>query len=109
MMALEALTCPVVLIAGGSDKGLDYTDLGEAIGSRVKRTILLGETADKIRAAVPGASAEKAPDLETAVRLAVAAAAPGDAVLLSPASASYDMFTNFEARGLAFKTVVATL
>ena len=109
MMALEALTCPVVLIAGGSDKGLDYIDLGEAIGSRVKRTILLGETADKIRAAVPWASAEKAPDLETAVRLAVAAAAPGDAVLLSPASASYDMFTNFEARGLAFKTIVATL
>jgi UDP-N-acetylmuramoylalanine--D-glutamate ligase len=109
MVALEALTCPVVLIAGGSDKGLDYTDLGRAIGRRVKRTILLGETAEKIRIAVPGPSVEKAPDLETAVRLAVAAAVPGDAVLLSPASASYDMFTNFEARGLAFKTVVATL
>jgi UDP-N-acetylmuramoylalanine--D-glutamate ligase len=109
IVALEALTCPVVLIAGGSDKGLDYTDLGEAIGSRVKRMILLGDTAEKIRAAVLGPSVEKAVDLETAVRLAVAAAAPGDAVLLSPASASYDMFTNFEARGLAFKTIVATL
>ena len=109
MVAIDALDQPIVLIAGGSGKGLDYSDLGKAIDRAVKHVILIGETAGEIERSVSGPVVECASSLEQAVRRAVDAAEDGDAVLLSPASASYDMFTNFEERGLRFKDLLAAL
>ncbi len=112
--ALDATAGPVVLIAGGYDKQLDYTDLGRKIASApVRAVVLMGQTADKISRAMRMAEAPcdvvSAANFEQAVELAYRAARPGDTVLLSPASASYDMFTNFEERGRRFREIVRHL
>ena len=107
--ALGTIDRPVVLIAGGSDKGLNYDALGDAVREQVKKTILIGETAGKIAKAIAGHPLERATTMDEALHLAVASADSGDAVLLSPASASFDMFTNFEERGRKFKTLVGEL
>jgi UDP-N-acetylmuramoylalanine--D-glutamate ligase len=109
VVALRAIEGPIVLIAGGSDKGLDYDALGEVVRERVKQTILIGETAGKMASAIANESVERASTLDEAVQLAVASADDGDAVILSPASASFDMFTNFEERGVRFKALVREL
>lgn len=106
MVALDAIDTPIVLIAGGSDKGLDYSALGHAVDERVKRLILIGQTADAIASRVSRVPVDRCDSLDSAVRAAASAAAPGDTVLLSPASASYDMFDNFESRGRTFKALV---
>lgn len=111
---LEAFARKVILIAGGSDKNIPYDPIGPAAVKWVKRLVLLGKTADKIEAAVrraPGFDEKALPvdrvsSLEEAVRNAKKHAAPGDIVFLSPASASFDMFQNFEQRGEQFKEVV---
>ena len=109
VVALNALDRPTILIAGGSDKGLDYGEMGKLVSERVKMALLMGETAGKIEAAITGISVERASSLEEAVQLAAANANEGDAVLLSPASASFDMFANFEERGRCYKTLVGRL
>ncbi len=106
--ALEALPGGIVLICGGAAGGeRSYRRLGLAIARRTRATILIGETADEIEREIPrrpgGPMIARAENLETAVRAANAAARPGDAIVLSPAAASYDMFVNFEARGRRFK------
>lgn len=107
-VALESFNEPVVLIAGGQGKGADYRVLRGLIAARAKRIITVGEDAEKIEPAfgdvVP---ADRAADMDDAVRKAGAAARPGDVVLLSPACASFDMFDNFEHRGRVFKSCVA--
>ena len=108
-VALEAFSGRVVLIAGGYDKGLGYDELGPAIGRKVSHLILLGKTADAIAASVPeGAPTliHRVASLEDAVSTASDLSRRGDVVLLSPASASYDMFRNFEERGGRFKRLV---
>ncbi len=109
--ALESFTEPVILIAGGKGKGQDFAPLGEAARGRVRHAILIGVDRDKLRGplAAAGIGAEDAASMEEAVRLASAAARAGDVVLLSPACASFDMFQNFEHRGLVFKAAVRAL
>lgn len=104
----------IVLIAGGYDKHLDYTPIAKPILDNVKTLILMGQTAEKIFLAVKeeGEKEDKKVDtymcdtLEEAARLAKKFADPGDVVLFSPASASFDMFKNFEERGKKFKEIV---
>lgn len=150
--ALATFERPVVLIAGGYDKGIDFDGLARAMLGKVRHLVLVGKTAAKIEAAVREAAARaatardgthaaaageaggetaaargeaagagaargrpqvpRAPEIhraagfEEAVRRALELAQPGDVVLLSPASASYDLFRNFEERGEAFRRIV---
>ncbi len=107
-VALESFSVPVVLIAGGEGKNTDYRVLRDLVRAKVRHMVLIGEDAPKIEAAfgdlVP---VEQAAAMDDAVRRAAAAAMPGDAVLLSPACASFDMYTSFEHRGRVFKQAVA--
>jgi UDP-N-acetylmuramoylalanine--D-glutamate ligase len=107
--ALRALAAyaeePVHLILGGSRKGEDFTPLAAAIGPNVRSVHLIGETADELAAAIPRARRDG--DLATA--LAAVDARPGDVVLLSPACASYDQFSDFEERGEEFRRLVQNL
>lgn len=110
--AIETMDKPFVLIAGGSDKGTDFTDFGKLIADTVRYLVLVGETADRIEksAATAGHSRiYRARTLQEAVRLSAQLARPGEVVLLSPACASFDMFRNYEARGAAFKSAVEGL
>ena len=107
----------MIVILGGYDKHLDYTDLGRLICKKVKTAIIMGATAEKIKTAILGAPeyAEGSPviievnSMEEAVAEARKAAAPGDRVSLSPASASFDLYKNFEERGEHFKSLVNKL
>lgn len=101
--ALGGCEAPVVLIAGGRDKGSDYTLLREVVGRKVKHLILLGEAAELMRSALGEVvSNETAVSMEDAVRKAMAAAVGGDLVLLAPGCASFDMFSGYEERGRVF-------
>ena len=112
---LRSFTQKVILIAGGYDKHIPYEVLGPEICLHVSRLFLCGATAGKIRAAVEQAEQPDKPeitdcgDFESAVRRAAAAAKPGDIVLMSPASASFDQFKNFMVRGDCFKKIVKEL
>ncbi|MDI3316906.1 MAG: UDP-N-acetylmuramoyl-L-alanine--D-glutamate ligase [Bacillota bacterium] len=115
---LDAFTQPVVLIAGGYDKHLSYRPLAERMLTGLRAAILLGQTAPVIARELEMVSAERgvAPppvervgSLEEAVEAARRRARPGDVVLLSPASASYDMFRDYEERGRRFKQLVAEM
>lgn len=99
----------VVLIAGGKKKGLPMGVLGEIIDQRVKAVVLLGENADKIARSISKVETNKASSLSEAVDYAFALAEEGDVVLLSPASASFDMFDNYKDRGDQFKDYVNQL
>lgn len=114
---LRAFNKKVILIAGGYDKHIPFDELGPAAQKYVKTLVLVGATAEKIKAAVEdsaGYDAEKLPIImcetfEEAVRAASGAAESGDIVTLSPACASFDMFDNFMLRGKRFKELVAKL
>lgn len=100
----------VVLIAGGLGKGADFTQLRQAVARHCKLLILLGQDADQLQAALEGsAPVLRVADMEEAVTAAAAEAAPGDCVLLSPACASFDMFSGYAARGAAFAGAVVRL
>ncbi|MBQ6824038.1 MAG: UDP-N-acetylmuramoyl-L-alanine--D-glutamate ligase [Clostridia bacterium] len=103
----------VRLIAGGYDKKIPYDALGPVVPERVEKLYLCGATAEKIRAAVaesaPDFPMEVYPDLRTAIEAAYRESVMGDTVLLSPASASFDQFKNFEERGDFFVSVVKEL
>ncbi len=108
--ALQAFDAPVVLIAGGKDKGLTYDAFADAIAARTRAAVLIGETADELAALIGDrARIERAADMEAAVRLAAGLARPGDVVLLSPAAASFDMFVDYAERGAAFRAAIALL
>lgn len=108
--ALESAKKPVVLIAGGRDKGFDYAQLRAAVRHAAKGVVLFGEARDTMARALSGAAPIRlAGTLEEAVRAAADQAEPGETVLLSPACASYDMFKNYEERGDAFKRIVGQL
>jgi UDP-N-acetylmuramoylalanine--D-glutamate ligase len=107
---LESISGPIILIAGGKDKGGDYNILKEHIIDKVKLLILIGEARDRIKNALEGCVEIKLADaLEEAVRIASSRSAAGDTVLLSPACSSFDMFKNFEERGDEFKRLVSGL
>jgi len=108
--SLEYFDRPVVLIAGGRDKGGDYSPLAPLVRRGVKALILVGEAREKIRRELGRLTATReAADLEEATSLAWEAARSGDVVLLSPACSSFDMFTDYAARGRAFQTAVRRL
>ncbi|RMH63132.1 MAG: UDP-N-acetylmuramoyl-L-alanine--D-glutamate ligase [Calditrichaeota bacterium] len=108
--ALQSFDAPVILIAGGQDKGSDFTRLNDLIRKHVRRVILIGTAADKMEAAWQGVTElERAGNMEEAVQKARAGAQRGDVVLLSPACASFDMFDDYEARGRIFKNIVKGL
>jgi UDP-N-acetylmuramoylalanine--D-glutamate ligase len=110
LKSVEGFARPVILIAGGLDKGSDFSPLYGLFKHRVKLLILIGKAAEKM-ARVLGSSTETvfAQTLQEAVRLASARAGRGDVVLLSPACASFDMFKDFEDRGRQFKEAVMGL
>ena len=110
LAALEAFDAPIVLVAGGQGKGLGYADLADAIAARVRAAVLIGETANELEARIAGRVPVRVADsMDEAVRLAAELARPGDVALLSPAAASFDMFTDYAARGDAFRAAVAAL
>jgi len=110
MMALESCDKPVILIAGGHDKGSDFRRARRLIASKVKKLVLIGEAKDKIRKHLAGAvPCIDAGSMRDAVEKAYSNADPGDCVLLSPMCASFDMFKNFEERGRVFKQAVKGL
>ncbi len=104
--ALESFTQPVVLIAGGREKGTELGELGAAISRRAKALVAIGESAQKLRAVARDVHGESAASIEEAVERARRLAAAGDVVLLSPACASFDMFSSAEERGERFTHAV---
>jgi UDP-N-acetylmuramoylalanine--D-glutamate ligase len=104
LVALDSFDTPIHLILGGQGKGEDYAPLGAPVAERCAGVYLIGEEADRLAAVVGG---ERCETLERALDAAAAAARPGDVVLLSPACASFDQFDDYEARGRAFKEMVA--
>jgi UDP-N-acetylmuramoylalanine--D-glutamate ligase len=101
----------VAIILGGDGKGQDFAPLREAVRSHARAVVLIGRDARVIEAAlanisVPIAHAE---DMDTAVRLCAGRAQPGDAVLLSPACASWDMYRNYAHRAEVFVAAVRRL
>lgn len=110
--AVEAMVSPTVVIGGGYDKQSSYEEWIASFQGKVKALVLLGETADKIEKTARDAGFQnifRASSLQEAVQLAAQQAVAGDAVLLSPACASWDMFRNFEERGALFKEYVNKL
>ena len=115
---LDAFDENIILIAGGSDKGLDYKEIGEKIAKKVGTLILTGPTSEKIENATKIALMNNknkildivhCTNLEEAVKMSKIKAKKGDVVLMSPASASFDAFKNFEERGKKFKEYVNSL
>lgn len=108
--ALESFPANIHIILGGKDKGSDYTALNELLRTRAKRVYTIGAAAAKIESHIRGAAeVVHAETLNTAVKRAAASASPGDIVLLAPACASFDQFSNYEHRGRAFKEIVHRL
>lgn len=109
-VALESFEEPLVLIAGGQGKGAEYGVLQPLIAQRVDHLVVFGDDAPLFAAAFSSVtSVERAATLEEAVCKALEAAAPDRVLLFSPACASFDMFTNFEERGRAFKAIARRL
>jgi UDP-N-acetylmuramoylalanine--D-glutamate ligase len=108
--SLASFAAPVILLAGGVDKGGDYGVLRAGIERRVKRLVLFGAASQTIAKKL-GALTETivVETLEAAVRDAHEHARPGDVVLLSPACSSFDMFRNYAERGRIFKSLVQAL
>ena len=108
--ALTAFDRPILLIAGGKDKGFDFSTVTPRLKGRIKVCLLIGEMADRmndlwkdhVECALAGT-------LEQAVRLAAKKAVSGDIVMLSPGCSSYDQFKNYEHRGQAFRDAVNKL
>ena len=108
--ALSAFDPPVILIAGGLDKGGDYEPLRRAIRNKARLAILFGAARNKMRDALAGAAEiEVVETLSAAVNRAAAGVREGDTVLLSPACSSFDQFKNYAARGEKFKGLVRAL
>ena len=109
--SLDAFAGPVVLLAGGVDKGGAYDALAARARGKVRLALVFGEAADRIGAALAavGVAVERVRTLEQAVARAAAVAAPGDTALLAPACASFDMFADYAARGRAFRAAVEAL
>ena len=110
--AVQAMVTPAVVIGGGYDKQSSYEEWIDSFGDTVKCLVLLGATADKIEATARKAGFTniiRVASLEEAVKVSAAQAQSGEAVLLSPACASWDMFKSYEQRGTLFKEYVNQL
>ena len=108
--SLRSFSQPIILIAGGKDKGGDFQPLKGIFKEKVKHLILIGETKNKLRQVLNGSfSYEDAESMKDAIERAVKKAQVGDVVLLSPGCASFDMFEDFAERGNRFKEIVNQL
>jgi UDP-N-acetylmuramoylalanine--D-glutamate ligase len=109
--SLASFAGRVVLLAGGVDKGGDYAPLARAAAGKVSPALVFGAAREPIAAALSaaGVPVERVVGLDEAVQAAAAAARPGDTVLLAPACSSFDMFTDYAARGRAFRAAVEAL
>jgi len=108
--SLNTFNQPIILIAGGRDKNIDFSKIKNILEKKVKHLILIGETKEKFRSILNGdLDYEESDSLDEAVRLAKIKAEKGDVVLLSPACASFDMFEDYIDRGNQFKSIVKTL
>lgn len=108
--AIDALAAPIILIAGGLDKGGDYAPLRRPLEEKVRLAIFNGADRDKMAAALDGATKiETVATLKEAVEHAARAARSGDTVLLSPACSSFDQFKDYAERGNVFKELVRAL
>ena len=109
MKALLAFDEPLVLLAGGKNKGLDFHEFMKVVRRKVKSLVLLGQAAEEMEQAARDEGVERiirAASFADGVEKAIAEAGPGDVVLLSPACTSWDMFRNYEERGNLFKELV---
>jgi UDP-N-acetylmuramoylalanine--D-glutamate ligase len=110
LAAVSGMDAPLVLIAGGMGKGQDFAPLAEGFAGKVRHVVLIGQDAGQIETVLHGVcSTERAVDMQSAVKRAAAAARDGDTVLLSPASASLDMFRDYAHRGDEFAAAVRRL
>ena len=117
MAGLNSFENKVIIIAGGYDKHIPFEPMAETVVNKVKKLVLMGDTAPKIRAAVENAANYKpgcieiidADSMEEAVKIASNGAVKGDNILLCPACASFDKYKNFEERGNHFKRIVSEL
>jgi|JI6StandDraft_1071083.scaffolds.fasta_scaffold00483_7 UDP-N-acetylmuramoylalanine--D-glutamate ligase len=107
---IGAMDRPIVLIAGGKEKGLDYTPLRASLNGQVRAMVLIGE----IKQALQSTFAYLLPcriaaDMDEAVRIAAEISQPGDSIILSPGTSSFDMYTGYGQRGEAFRTAANAL
>jgi UDP-N-acetylmuramoylalanine--D-glutamate ligase len=111
LAALNGMRQKVVLIAGGDGKGQDFAPLKSALVARARAVVLIGRDAEKIASSIEssGVPIRRARTMEEAVRMSLDAAREGDAVLLSPACASFDMFRDYEHRAHVFVEAVQAL
>ncbi len=107
--ALLSFDKPIILIAGGKDKGLDFTKIKSLAQSKLKALILIGEAKEKINRELGFSNTLYSDSLESAVNIAKGLSKVGDVVLLSPGCASFDMFKNYEERGRTFKEIINKL
>jgi UDP-N-acetylmuramoylalanine--D-glutamate ligase len=107
--ALKNIFTPVILLAGGKDKGVDYVQIIPYL-KKVKKINLIGQAAEKIRNSLgPGIKTDTYPSLKAAVEASLKDAACGDTVLFSPMCSSFDMFSNYMDRGRKFVEIVKAL
>lgn len=110
--AIEAYDRPIVIILGGKNKGVPFTELAGLVKQRVKKAVLVGQAKEELAEALDAAGFNdyvRTESFEEAVTKAAELAEPGDIVLLSPACTSWDMFSSFEERGRLFKKLVMEL
>jgi UDP-N-acetylmuramoylalanine--D-glutamate ligase len=108
--ALQSVSSPIILIAGGRDKGGDFSKLRDLVKENVKALILIGEAREKIKKTLGNLIPSHYSDsMEEAVGLSLKQASGGDTVLLSPGCASFDMFRDYQHRGEVFKSSVRNL
>lgn len=110
--AIEAMPSGIILIAGGFDKGGSFETLINSFDGKIKGLVLMGKTANLIKETAEASGFNEiilAKDMDESVRAAYGMSSSGDTILLSPACASWDMYTNFEQRGEHFKTLVHKL
>jgi UDP-N-acetylmuramoylalanine--D-glutamate ligase len=110
LRAIESFPGPIILIAGGKDKGVSYSALRDGIRKRVKLLVLFGESKQRMREDLGGETETVlAQTLDEAVKEALINSERGDTVLFSPACSSFDMFSSYEERGRIFKGIVQSL
>ena len=108
--ALESQSRPVILIAGGKDKGFPFDSIAELVKRKVKHAVLIGEMAERIEQSwSPVVGCTRAANLADAIDAARCNAISGDTVLFSPGTSSFDMFNNYADRGNQFRQLVQEL
>lgn len=110
LKALESLPPPIILIAGGKDKGVSFEPLKDLVKEKVKLMVLIGESKLRMKEELGcGVNTELASNLEEALDITSQNITPEDSVLFSPACSSFDMFNSYEERGMKFKEIVESI